>query len=144
MTLVLGLTALALAALTTAAFAASTNGPQAAVAQACFARADLGSYAANFPAYVVAPGTPAGVRADLQGIRQDLATIRQNLRTMPAPLRRVLALASAAFVRQFGRITPALLAAPGGPASLRRFSRFKLATTQTIPIYQRTLGRIAC
>jgi hypothetical protein len=144
MKLVLGLTALAIAALTTAAFAASTNGPQAAVAQACVVRADIGSYAANFPAYVVSPGTPAGVQADLQGIRQNLATIRQNLRLMPVGLRRVFGVASVAFVRQLGRITPALLSAPGGPASLRRFARFRLATTQTIPVYQRTLGRVAC
>ena len=81
------LAAVTFALLATTATAAAPSSPGDALSQACFARAGIGSETANLAAEVVAPGTPANVRAHLQAIRTDLATIRGTLRSLPASVR---------------------------------------------------------
>jgi hypothetical protein len=129
-----------------AAVAAASNGtPQErAMNQACFARAGIGSATANLAAQVISPGTPANVRSWLMLIRTNLRTIRTTLPTLPTPSRRAMLLASVGFARQLARITPALLAAPAGPAPPRQLVRFHVASQLAMPIYQKTLGAVPC
>jgi hypothetical protein len=43
-----------------------------------------------------------------------------------------------------GRLTPALLRAPGGPAPPAQSGRFKVASQLATPVFLRTLGQLAC
>jgi hypothetical protein len=137
------LTAVVFGMLATVALAAGTP-QQQAVAQACFARADIGSETANLAAEVVSPGTPANVQSHLQAIKKDLTTIRSTLRNLPPALRQRFVAATAAFLRGMARLTPTLVRAPAGPAPTRQFVRFHLASQLATPVFQQTLGQVPC
>ena len=140
---------LAAAAFATLALAASTaaaapSSPGDALSQACFARAKIGSETAMIAGQVIAPGTPANVRSQLQAIRMNLGTIRGTFPSLPPAVRRRWVAASTAFVRLLGRITPTLLRAPSGPAPPAQFARFRVASQLARPVFQRTFGQLAC